>query len=211
MEKIKLLLYCTKSKPYLMNLNTKYFISSDRESLCYIDKQDMKSIALNGKIVAECDYEVEKITAKNIAKYEKESCVDSVSMFKYLKPNVIWGSSFEIMLSSFGDLTLGYAIHIKNLHIFDEPRELSKYHRPYGCINISCESKAKGKYLGCSMVRHCKLTQIKQAPQNIMKVESKIDDEKNYILISIRPEWLVKILNKEKTIEIRKKVLKGMI
>ena len=31
------------------------------------------------------------------------------------------------------------------------------------------------------------------------------------ILISIRPEWLCKILNGEKTIEVRKKVLKEML
>lgn len=45
----------------------------------------------------------------------------------------------------------------------------------------------------------------------MMKVESKICDEKDYILISIRPEWLCKILNGEKTIEVRKKVLKEML
>lgn len=33
----------------------------------------------------------------------------------------------------------------------------------------------------------------------------------DYILISIHPEWLCKILNGEETIEIRKKVLKEML
>ena len=32
-----------------------------------------------------------------------------------------------------------------------------------------------------------------------------------YILISVRPKWLCKILNGEKTIEVRKKVLKEML
>ena len=45
-----------------------------------------------------------------------------------------------------------------------------------------------------------------KAPQNMCNA---YDVYKNhYILISIRPEWLCKILNGEKTIEVRKKVLK---
>ena len=47
------------------------------------------------------------------------------------------------------------------------------------------------------------------APQNMMRCIDAYDNQ--YILISIRPEYLVKILNKEKTIEVRKKVLKEMI
>jgi hypothetical protein len=37
------------------------------------------------------------------------------------------------------------------------------------------------------------------------------DYSEKYILISIKPEWLCKILNKEKTIEVRRKVLKEML
>jgi len=37
------------------------------------------------------------------------------------------------------------------------------------------------------------------------------DGEEKKVLISIRPEWLCKILNSEKTIEVRKKVLKEMM
>ena len=41
--------------------------------------------------------------------------------------------------------------------------------------------------------------------------EVRSNDITDYILISIRPEWLCKILNGEKTVEIRKKVLKEML
>lgn len=50
---------------------------------------------------------------------------------------------------------------------------------------------------------------IAKAPQNMMKVYDKFDNE--YILISVRSEWLCKILNGDKTIEVRKKVLKEML
>ena len=181
MEKIKLLLYCTKSKPYLMNLNTKYFVSSDRESLRYIDKQDMKSIALNGKIVAKCDYECEKIKWENIENYNYEerlplddildkSCLTKIELEDYLCGNN------------------GYAIHIKNLNIFDKPRELNEYGTEISPIFMK---------------------PICYAPQNMMSCIDTYDNQ--YILISIHPEWLCKILNGEKTIEVRKKVLKEMM
>ncbi len=48
---------------------------------------------------------------------------------------------------------------------------------------------------------------LKEAPQNMCRV---FDTKDNYVLISIRPQWLCKILNGEKSIEVRRKVLKGM-
>lgn len=195
----KILLYCNKAKPILRDYRDKAIY--DRFVISPTDRpftSDDTQPILNGKIVAECDFEVEELRLDNDDPlgaywYETET-LNEYEVFDYL-----------------GEYNKGYAIHIKNLHIFDEPRELSQYHKPYGCINISCGEKPKQKYLGCSLVRHCKKTQIKKAPQNMMKVESKICDEKDYILISIRPKWLCKILNGEKTIEVRKKVLKEML
>ena len=185
---MKLLLYCTKQPHKLFNTDKGFVLTDFELGDFYKDKT-----FLNGKIIAECDFEVIKNEDLIFDEcFNKETQLTLEQMALYTGVNDY------------------YCIHIKNLHIFDEPRELSKYHRPYGCINISCDRKTKGKYLGCSLVRHCKMTQIKKAPQNMMKVESKICDEKDYVLISIRPEWLCKILNKEKTIEIRKQILKCM-
>lgn len=196
---MKLLLYCTKSKPYLMNLNTKYFVSSDRESLRYIDKQDMKSIALNGKIVGECEFEIEEIecrisvgingihdeyTTKSLGENELlyASKIDEITFINYLK-----GKN-------------GYAIHIKNLHIFDNPRELS-------CYSTYIKETVNTWWFYLS---HKKAKQLEKAPQNMMYCYGNNTGEK-YILISIRPEWLCKILTGEKTVEVRRKVLKEMI
>ena len=92
----------------------------------------------------------------------------------------------------------GYAIHIKNLHIFDEPYELSDF---------------------VKSVNKMEVESINKAPQSMMYAYSKdfpnvkgyFASRQEYVLISIRPEWLCKILNGEKTIEVRKKVLKGML
>lgn len=50
---------------------------------------------------------------------------------------------------------------------------------------------------------------IDKAPQNMQWVCD--IDFNTYILISVRPEWLCKILNGEKTVEIRKKIVKVML
>ena len=98
----------------------------------------------------------------------------------------------------------GYAIHIKNLHIFDEPRELNDFYKFVGIDKDINNFKS-----------------IEKAPQNMMyayEYTSEIGFSGTWnrmlnsrIIISIRPEWLCKILNGEKTIEVRKKVLKEMI
>jgi len=187
---MKLLLYCTKAKPYLYSFMGKLWEQNKKLA----EEVPM----LNGKIVAECDFEVEKIvcdlrmtkeyrffdeyTTKSLS--EKEllyaSKIDRISFINYLK-----GKN-------------GYAIHIKNLHIFDKPKELSDY-------NQLIKGKSKGA-LDVLIV----FDDTKKAPQNMMYVYDRNTVEK-YALISIRPEWLCKILNGEKTVEIRKKVLKEML
>ena len=49
---------------------------------------------------------------------------------------------------------------------------------------------------------------VKKAPQNMMKCFDNKGNE--YVLISIRPNYLANILNGKKTIEVRKKILKCM-
>ena len=108
----KLLLYCCKAKPYIT-------ISNDKQRVypsCVIS-DGIKEWHLNGKIAAECDFEVEEINDRS-AKFVcnryyleilKKSCLTDKQMYDYLK-----GQN-------------GYAIHIKNLKIFDKPKELSEY------------------------------------------------------------------------------------
>jgi len=166
---MKLLLYCTKSNKKLF-----YDVVSQKYRYGLNGKND-KFNSLNGKIVAECDFEVEEIeksfedtlfTTKTLGGFalQSRSCLNANELYKY-QPN--------------------YAIHIKNLHIFDEPKRLY----------LTNKDNENGDA-------------IHNAPQNMMKCW--FDGEK-YILISIRPEWLCKILNGEKTIEVRKKVLKEMM
>ncbi len=180
MKVTKLLLYCTKAKPYIRKDNKHIFWT-------YTNKQlDFPNTILNGKIVAECDFEVEEITLK-FDDYEvwiesntdenvilKKSCLDDVELYNYLGG---------------GNGDRGYAIHIKNLNIFDEPRFIQDY------------SKNENPY-----------NYIENAPSNMMyayDVKSFNNFEKK-ILISIKPQEMCRIANKEQTVLVRKRVLKEM-
>lgn len=177
---MKLLLYCTKAKPYLIDL---------RKLNCGFQTWECDSKAnLNGKIVAECDFEVEEIIAQEYrdcyctsinhmgdSELQKRSCLTLSQLCDYLGTKEY--GSYELVKK------VGYAIHIKNLHIFDEPKELN-------------------------------YADLSKAPQN-MCYGWTLDNEYQLpvvcAVISIRPEWLCKILNGEKTIEVRRKVLKEML
>lgn len=177
---MKLLLYCTKSKPYLVDLR-KYpqYIKN-----CGLSDINTEWTNLNGKIVAECDFEVEKMgldTGKGLEfdkGFNEESQLELFEIAKYVGNNYY------------------YAIHIKNLHIFDKPKELGDYYTL---------PKKMNTFYGCTYVS----ASLDKAPQNMMYVVD--DNEEKKVLISIQPQWLCKILNGEKTIEIRKKLLKEML
>jgi predicted transcriptional regulator len=201
---MKLLLYCTKAKPMLRI--AKEGMKNQNRARCY-SKEETKYFTqyieeemyeANGKIVAECDYEVEEIIPINCTEDDydyglfsgkdllKESCLGTDDICEYL--NDYDGETI---------FKKGYAIHIKNLHIFDKPKELSEY---YGLIPKKVNTLTGSCYINVS---------IDKAPQNMMYAID--DNDKEYTLISIQPQWLCKILNGEKTVEIRKKVLKEML
>ena len=168
---MKLLLYCTKAKPSLMKYETIDGYYTDTDTV--LDKRAL----LNGKIVAECDYDVEEI---KVGEGGNNLITETLSDHNLLKKSCL--SLKDIVKYTENIDNFGYAIHIKNLHIFDKPRELKTY-----LLNKAPQNMCYGFY-------------------NDWENENEV-----YAVISIRPQWLCKILNGEKTIEIRKKVLKEMI
>jgi len=185
MAKLKLLLYSTKAKPQLVKHNNGFNLNNLPK--CNWELKEYEEIELNGKIVAECDYEVEEIDTMalsehvyddyyndNIDRISKESGLTCKQISDYL------GSTWD---------SEGYAIHIKNLHIFDEPRELRFYYQKY-----------KGD-------KH--LYNIEKAPRNMMIAIGKQGDV--YGLISVTPQEACNILNHKQVVLIRKKVLREML
>lgn len=184
MSKVKLLLYCTKSKPNLWQER-----NEDNDKLNNFLTSNIfgkERNLLNGKIVAECDCEkVEKwfwngrwncyaknndINIQNIDDEDfGKSCLNFGYLYDYLFEND------------------GYALRLSNLKILDKPLAFDKdyIYKDY-----------KGNEL------------ITKAPQNMCRVYDRFGNK--YILISIRPEWVCKILNGEKTIEVRKQIIKDL-
>jgi len=200
--KLKLLWYCTKNKPYLQV--NKCVLPTEYDRYILDKKQHYSAFGeplekLNGKIVAESDFEVEEITKVRNYYDMKPEAFDNLYYTRTLDCEQL--SIFSCMTTEQFDNYLkdknGYAIHIKNL-VADGWRDLEEF--------FTCGRD--------NVFRH-----VKRPPQNMMKVWApaypsyrysypSIKDE--YVLISIRPEWACKILNGEKTIEVRKKVLKEM-
>ena len=180
-KKVKCLIYCTKAKPYLTWGNNKRCYPSCACS------NGIQSWHLNGKVVA--SFECEKIE-----KFD----VPYPAYFGEVKDklNHITDKSCLSLLNLHHYLRLknGYAIYINNLEVFEEPKELSNYYlfEPNNCI----------------------LKEIKKAPQNMCRVIEHdrliYSPSEEYVLISIKPKWVEQILNGEKTIEVRKKILKAM-
>lgn len=186
----KVLLYCTKAKPFLFENKT------DDNQVVYstwrLGNLDYWRIShkkvLNGKIVAECEVETEEIRLSEYPYY------DDCSIALFDTPTL---TNDELLDKSclhrheLNDYLInqkGYALHIENLEELNPPLTFKKnyiYKEPSG------------------------FKRVLKAPQNMMKVYDRFGNE--YILISVQSEWLCKILNGEKTIEVRKKVLKGML
>lgn len=187
---MKYFIYCTK------NDNLYRFRTTNKDK--YIYHTDKVGERLNGKVVAmfETDKVVEIIYGSNMISFEKNSCVERVSMFKYLNPNVIFDNKLERLLQASEGRKIGYAIHIENLKIFDKPKELSEFKKrnelEFWQWNAGCELYSP----------------LTKAPQNMCYCE--YNGEK-CVVISIQPQWVCKILNGEKTIEVRKRVLKEMM
>lgn len=190
MENIKLLFYCTITRKRLFFDKLKQIFTLGLKK----SKND-----LNGKIVAECDFEVKYFSYRlfeclthNYLDLLKKSCLNDEEMYDYLNGND------------------GYAIHIKNLHIFDKPKELKNN----GYKVRDRKNDKETQIFKVDEWQPIAFKYIEKAPQNMCKVYRLNNNEEEYdeyILISIRPEWLCKILNGEKTIEIRKRILREMI
>lgn len=179
---MKLLLYCTKSKPYLFKRGNQIKDRFDTDYFLF-DKvwEDTKDNALNGKIVGECDFEVEELEMVTV--YDEYDYDFNYQTYKTPLHQILKSSCLTFdELCSYLKYKNGYAIHIKNLIIYGRAENLDSI-------------------------------KIKKAPQNMMKCKvwlGSIEQMEECVLISIRPQWLCKILNGEKTIEVRKKVLKEM-
>lgn len=198
---MKLLFYCTKAKPYLVKEND--FNGGESKYKCIFQKGTENPI-LNGYIVAEAEIDrVENINLYSLKlnndenyalhlndrfkfelyeedKWEKTG-LTCKQLKDYLKKEKLYYDGNENIY-----YYAGYAIYLKNVKAFYEPRKLNYYG-------------------------------LKKSPQNMcyarypVPYNNELDGWEVYedtCIISIQPEPFCQILNGEKTIEIRTKILK---
>ena len=198
---MKYLLYVTKSKPTINKYEFRNDVFYRDASLVDADTTIAASKeTLNGYVVAEFDGTAEEydatarcknFTSRGIGDEEiKKGCVSEDALSEYQ------GKKEKI-----------YGIHISNLKVFPMRKELNEL-RPY------CEEWKRKKYGAPCKCKYSKMDvyfdhwcmkRVQKAPQNMCRV---IYKNEIYILISVQPQWAVKILNGEKTIEWRKVIIK---
>ncbi len=172
---MKLLFYCTKEKEIWGDGsgNTWWGIAPD-EDIDLVFELNPTLTRLNGKIVAECEIDkVEEIILngdETELKFGTKSndCIEEQACLNFDELEQYFGYKNE---------KWGYALYLKNLKVFNIPKEINYYG-------------------------------LEKAPMNMCYCYDMFEEK--HILISIRPEHLCKILNGEKTIEIRKKILKEL-
>jgi len=199
--KLKALLYCTKAKPYLKShseyeYNEKGAIPETRKRVFTLwqDKCDY----YNGKIVIECDFEVEEIycdTTDNGVRKDYHYYLENGDVF-YMESGMTDFDLLRYLRYKNGGENVGYAIHIKNLHVFDKPRWLDEvYYKSVYSWGITYEIGYHRMY---------------KAPQNMRYVYNKDGKEKK-IIIPVSSQEMCRIANREQTVLVRKKVLKEML
>jgi len=192
MKTTKMLFYCTKGKPYLYKDVDNKFKLQNKEDANWINKH--LSNSLNGKIVAECEVETEEIQFNEYRdEYEEWD-------YEYDTPTLLNDELVDKSCLNNDELDNyitnkhAYALHIKNLKIFDNPKYIFDYY---------------ARQKDFSMSSSLAFMPVQKAPQNMMKVYDKQGN--SYIAISIRSPWVCKIFNGEKEVEVRNAVLKEML
>ena len=206
MSKVKVLFYCTKPKDrfrigHFYHHNDELYklpngtikFGSSVELMSYESCEYNKDNFLNGKIVAECEIDkIEEIRMlqDNNMTYKTKTLTEEQLLIKSCLEGYQLGNYLGLLYEN----KCGYALHLTKLKVFDKPKDLSDY------------MKKNQSY------RLHKYERLYNALQNMMTIYD--NEENEYILISIRSEWLYKIINGEKTIVVKKKILncmKGLI
>ena len=197
----KMLIYVPKEKPYLyVNSNVlkasydRYTLSNEKNFSAFGEPLTI----LNGKVMGEFEYEIEHVMTNGLcdrfstSKTEQEellkkSCLTLEEMHNYL----------------LGNNDGGWSIKIKNLNIYDQPKELSNFYKD------DDDFKTAVKYYNGCLPVDCKFIHpIDRAPQNMMYARDRMLNE--YILLSIRSKWSYEIAKGNKIFEIRRKILNEM-
>lgn len=236
---MKAVLYCKKEKPYLYHdedycFDTMNTIDLGYKTMEYTNQRVYddetgkflgwetygnmyKDYSLNGKIVAECDIEVEEIGLVEIPDYAGTEChtfvydvyinfeTKTLNQDKLFKKSCLnWEEMEKYLYSTNGK---GYAIHIKNLHIFNRPLELNRWtvKKPKVVSDIICDSCTNFDFNCKKCEDYWDYYPLEKAPNNVRIVYDQLEKR---VFIPISSNQMCNILNEEQTIIVRKYVPK---
>lgn len=190
---MKMLMYANKTLPYL--------VKNEHEEFWYIMNQHDYNVfkdveTYNGKIVAEFDFEVEEIGlgyGGKHAMFDENGYFDDYYnyMTETLDEDILLKRSclnVEEIEKYLGNKN-GYAIHIKNLHIFDEPKELN---------NFTKDNTDPIDYAPSKMI-------------HVWYYDEILKKWERSIYVPVSSQESCRILNKEQTVLVRRSVLKEML
>lgn len=212
MSKVKILLYCTKGKPYLWQERDE----NNNKLNNFLTSNIFGKIVnfLNGKIVAECEcekvdyyqmeYHANNLVMNDISIYDKveseewgydcfnrvisnEYSDEEIANYPLLKKSCLTFDELGSYVCPKGGVNNFYALYLSNVKVLNNPLQFEKNF-------IYKDYKTNGL--------------ITKAPQNMCYCYDRFGNK--YVVISIQPQHLCKILNGEKTIEVRKSILNSL-
>ena len=228
---MKVLLYCTKGKPYLYHIGVERWWYNEgcyepfdyREGFeifdelkkenryKYGDKDIQIGALLNGEIVAEC--ECEKVDYYQMEYHANNLVMNDISIYNKVESEE-WGHDCfnRVISNEYSDEEIANCKLLKDSCLtFDE---LGKYVCPKGGVNnfyalhlsnVKVFDKPLSFDKDYIYKDYKSNALITKAPQNMCYCYHWVWGK--YILISIQPQHLANILNGKKTIEIRKQIL----
>lgn len=207
----KLVLCCSKVKPYLyanisaleepLNINIKDVFFTT------YDTNNYKRTPLNGKVIVECDVEIEKIFFQ--CQKDKTGWTNYGYKTDSLKNSELYAKSyrsFSLLDDYFcgreHNQKVGYAIHIKNLHIYEKARELDEFEKGNLPELDFTDNFVDDNYY--------ELTRVLKTPSSAIKVRDMKDYQYKFLLSRDSFE-LSRILNGKQTVIVVKKLPKKML
>ena len=195
---MKVLLYCTKATPMLGYSKGNGF-GTDLGEYCLATFRERHwiDVILNGKVVA--SFELNKVDL--IKNYGSSFRIDDEAYTNFIARQSCL--RFDDLKKYLGNKD-GYAWHIGNLNVFDEPVELGEL---VSYNELKRVMHPTDNDLDTTLLRleafngNLKGYFLTKAPQSYQYVYYKGE---KCLLLSVKSEWVYKILNGEKTIEIRK-------
>lgn len=168
-EPMKCLIYCTKNKPYLMDVR-KYEHLPYKYDLIDYGGAKWDENAINGKVVAEFTLrDVDSLIFHQEGRFDTWNFKDGYALDKCLKESCL---TMEEIVNYIGDSKDAYALHIDDLIIYDTPKGIREFFHAFSKRKDNVTFAIRGQCLERQKRGVCDYsTRLKRPPQSWCYVE----------------------------------------